>query len=204
MKNGKYLLTNENYQEYLDQELKTYLGYDYNNLYKQDDYESDYYAAALLNEELTGATPYNLLERDSDLYMSGATVELGEDGKRQLKCVGCLDREENESEIWKYLLDNKYVGAKVEIEDITDYNYLTFYGRKVLDCGQPGVFIYNDSGDIISTMTREFYDLDNEWHQYVLDISNASDKVTIIFNGGYKDRTGSPDSEYLFKDIVLY
>lgn len=204
MKDGKYLLTNENYQEYLNQELKIYLDYDYNNLYTQDDYESDYYAAALLNEEITGAKPYNLLESDSDIYMSGAVVESGEDGKKQLKCVGCLNREENENELWKYLLDNEYVGAKVEVEDITGYNYLTFYGRKVLDCGQPGVFVYNDSGQIISIMTQEFNDLDNEWHQYVLDISNASGKVTIIINGGYIDQTGSANSEYLFKDIVLY
>ena len=63
---------------------------------------------------------------------------------------------------------------------------------------------YNDSGQIISIMTQEFNDLDNEWHQYVLDISNASGKVTIIINGGYIDQTGSANSEYLFKDIVLY
>jgi hypothetical protein len=34
-------------------------------------------------------------------------------------------------------------------------------------------------------MTQEFNDLDNEWHQYVLDISNASGKVTIIINGAF-------------------
>jgi hypothetical protein len=38
----------------------------------------------------------------------------------------------------------------------------------------------------------------------MIDVSDLSGKVTIIFNGGYVDNTGSNDSTYTFSDIKLF
>lgn len=57
MHDGEYLLTKDNYQDYLAKELDFYISYDYNSINNQEDYECDFYAAALLNEELTGKSP---------------------------------------------------------------------------------------------------------------------------------------------------
>lgn len=50
MHDGKYQLTNDNYESYLDEELDFYLSFDYSTLNSQVDYENDYYLADLLNE----------------------------------------------------------------------------------------------------------------------------------------------------------
>ena len=64
MHDGEYLLTPNNYKEYLQKELSFYTTFDYNSLNDQEDYESDYYAGVLLNEEITGIKPIQLLNLD--------------------------------------------------------------------------------------------------------------------------------------------
>jgi len=61
MYNDQYLLTEENYADYLSQEQSFYVSYDYSLLHKQTDYENDYYAEAVLREELSGVEPVELL-----------------------------------------------------------------------------------------------------------------------------------------------
>lgn len=51
MHDGEYLLTKDNYQEYIETEREFYRNFDYDSLNNQTDYEDDFYAAALLNEE---------------------------------------------------------------------------------------------------------------------------------------------------------
>lgn len=55
MNEGKHQLTESNYKSVLDQEKRIITQFDYESLNRQEDYEADYYAAALLNNELTGA-----------------------------------------------------------------------------------------------------------------------------------------------------
>lgn len=62
MHDGQYRLTKDNYLDYLEEERKFYTNFDYDSLNTQADYESDYFAAALLNEELNGAVPVALTE----------------------------------------------------------------------------------------------------------------------------------------------
>lgn len=52
MHDGDYLLTKENYANYLEKEYTFYSTFTYCSINAQDDYECDFYAAALLNEEL--------------------------------------------------------------------------------------------------------------------------------------------------------
>lgn len=63
MHDGKYQLTKENYQDYLRTEREYYSNLtenDIRNLNEQPDYENDFYADALLNEELNGVVPKKL------------------------------------------------------------------------------------------------------------------------------------------------
>lgn len=207
MYDGECLLTKDNYQEYICEELEFYTSFDYDSLNEQEDYESDYYAAALLNEELTGTTPINLLNlNEADLNLIGASlIEDAESGSIELQCVGSLNREdESEQPLESYLINCGYLGAKIEIEKIDDYRYLTFYGRKVTEQGQPTVYIYNEQNEIITGLAADYSNIDNQMHQYLIDLTKIDGKITIILNGGYIDSLGSADSKYIFKDVMLY
>ena len=60
LQSGDYELTLDNYQEKLMAEMEYFLNFDYASLRGQEDYENDLYAAALLNQEITGAEPVTL------------------------------------------------------------------------------------------------------------------------------------------------
>ncbi len=60
MHDGEYLLTKKNYMDYLEKERVFYTEFDYESLNEQEDYGCDYYAAALLNQELRGVEFLNL------------------------------------------------------------------------------------------------------------------------------------------------
>lgn len=50
MKSEKGLLTKDNYEDYLQDELSTYLNFDYDGLNEQEDYDNDYMPMILLDE----------------------------------------------------------------------------------------------------------------------------------------------------------
>lgn len=166
MHDGKYQLTEDNYEDYLEKESELYLNFDYNLLNDQLDYENDYYSAALLNEEIKGIKPLN---------------------------IECDSLENTESE----------PGFEIMV-DVTDYDYLIFYGQKQNTLGQPEVYIYDESGNEVGNYSKTYDEIDDEIHQYLMDVSMLSGKVRIVFNGGYKDNPNSKDSEFLFSDITLY
>ena len=47
-------------------------------------------------------------------------------------------------------------------------------------------------------------DLDNEWHQYAVNLDGIYGNVTVVINGGYIDNLGSANSNYVFSKIILY
>jgi len=169
MHDGKYLLTKDNYKAYLSQELQFYTSYNYNSIPNQQDYESDYYAAALWNKEINNVEPFPF---------SDHMLEQGELQSAEMECKICLD-------------------------DITDYHYLVFYGKKNSGDGQPSVLLYDQNGKTVD-YEIDSLDLDDEWHQHAIDVSQLSGKTDIIFHGGGMDTTGSADTSYTFSDITLY
>ncbi len=73
MKEDKHRLTEDNYRGVLKQEYDMISQFDYASMNDQEDYEADYYAAALLNKELTGADPVDLtskIQKKSDLTVN--------------------------------------------------------------------------------------------------------------------------------------
>ncbi len=199
-------LTYENYVEYLDYELNYYLTFDYSSLKEQADYENDYFAEALLNEKINGTPPleftYDLLSTGN--YQNASLLRTATD-EPIIVCQGSLQKGmDDETSVADYLVTNDYVGCKISVENISDYKYLVFYGQKNQDHGQPSVYIYDSNDTKVAEYTANYHDLDNEKHQYLIDVSNLTGSVGIIFNGGYVDNTGSTDSMYTFSNITLY
>lgn len=62
MHDGKCELTADNYEAYLAEELEFYTTYDYASVNKQEDYEDDNYAEALIRERISGIAPVSLSE----------------------------------------------------------------------------------------------------------------------------------------------
>lgn len=209
MKDEKYLLTQENYKEYLQTEKDLYWNLDYDACFNnQKDYEQDYYSAALFNEEIYNVKPYPISKEiiDKSEMQNATIVDNQHDESFGIVCKGSLSRPtDSELSVPDYIIQNdEYCGLKVNIDDISDYKYLAFYGKKNSDHGQPSVYIYNEDGVAVKNYTESFADMDGEWHQYLMDISSIEGKVEIVFNGGYIDSAGSEDSEFIFSDIALY
>ena len=207
MYEGKYRLTKDNYEEYLEKELSLFTGYDYLSLNEQADYKNDFYAAALINEKVWGVKPIDILSKGaSSVELSNAEiVDEQYEGSQGIRCVGKLQRESNcEMDASDYIQSNEFVGAKISIDSIDKHKYLVFYGRKVVNHAQPTVVVLNDNNERVGEVAESYHDLDNEWRQYLIDLSSVEGGITIYFNGGYIDSTGSLESEYIFSDIKLY
>lgn len=207
MYNEVCLLTYDNYEDYLKEEFTFYISFDYGKLSSQLDYGNDYFAEATLNEKINGVAPIIFSE---EMLLQGelhsASVVLNQHGgSAGIECAGSLQREPgNEISMSDYMFFTEYVGCKIIIDDISDYKCLGFYGMKNQDHGQPSVYIYNRDNEVVAGLTDNYQNLDNEWHHYSVNVSELSGRVTIIFNGGYSDNTGSPYSLYTFSDITLY
>ena len=207
MSEDKYLLTYENYESYLTEERELYYNYDYAQLNAQEDYINDKYVVALYNEKINGVEPLHIDLRDNGLVaiQNAEIVEDQYNGANGILCTGCIQRpSESEISVSDYLRDTEYIGFKYSVDDISKYKYLVFYGKKISDHGQLGVYVYDNNGNELTECTQRYNDLDNEWHQYLIDISQFGGGATIIFNGGYIDNSGNADSQYVFSDITLY
>ncbi len=80
MHDGDYQLTEANYRDYLRQEYDFYTAFDYSGVNGQEDYEADFYAAALLNRELTGVEPLAVLGgKDVDAPLRDAEFQVNLD-----------------------------------------------------------------------------------------------------------------------------
>ena len=207
MYEGKYELTEDNYKDYLEAELYNYSNFNYTELNNQIDYENDFYIAALLNQEFAGVQSINLLDiNEKYINLKNASiVENQYEGSKGIECIGCLQRMPgSEISVIDYVSTVDFVGGIIEIENVNEYGYITFYGKKINESGQPTVYVIDENGEEVGEISCNYNDIDNEWHQYVIDITKARGRLRIIFNGGYIDNTGNPESDYIFSNIILY
>ena len=206
MHDGKCRLTWDNYLDYLEQEREFYSEFDYKQLTQQEDYEEDTYAAALVNQEITGTEPYQVFENMDLMELSGAEMEEDQyNGQKGLVCTGTLARPSgSDITVSDYLRDTGFVGAKIQLPDLTAYKYLVFRGKKIKDRGQLTVRLYDENGKELAALDKEYGKLDNKWHQYIINTSKIKCPCTLILNGGYIDSTGSEASKYAFSDMTLY
>lgn len=167
MSDGTYQLTAENYEEIIQKDYDFYTSFDYLSLNEQEDHEADLYAAALMNEELTGIKPLDVLND------------------------GSVDAVVNET-----------VKFDVDLDD--GYNYLCFSAQKRRNKGSLTACVYDEDGTAVGQIETDHKDLDNKVHQYVIDLSAVSGKITIVLKGDLEDSAGSSDSDYRFSNIYMY
>ncbi len=207
MHDGEHRLTKDNYEAYLEQELDLLANYDYGCLNGQEDYENDSYAAALMNQDIWGVEPVDVIAEygESAEYSNAGIVSGQYEGGDGIQCTGRLAREAgSETSVADYIQNEGYVGAKISIPSIGKHNYLVFYGKKIADHAQPTVVVLDGDRNKVGEMAANYHDLDNQWHQYIIDLSGVEGDITVYFNGGYTDCTGNPESEYIFSKIILY
>ncbi len=206
MKEDKCLLGPENYNKYLEEEYQFYSTYNYSLLAEQEDYDNDYYAGALLNSKITGVAPYQInLENDTYELMHAVMKTNQYKEENGIVCYGSLQRQpRSEPSLAEYVRDIEYIGMKLSIDNLSKYQYLVFYGKKITNHGQPTVYIFDDKGKVVASKSENYHNLDNKWHQYIIDISNITEQSTIVFNGGYIDNTGNTESKYVFSSITFY
>lgn len=204
MQEGKYQLTKENYRQHLEAQFDYYINYDYSSLLQQPRHNCDYYAAALLNEELTGTAPRALTAEElSAGELMDARLETDpETGETLLYCQGRLWREP-EQDLAAFLLHYGYSGLKLSLPDAGEYSYLCFKGRSTGFDGQPSVFAYDGNGTVLSSVVAGSAELAGGWQNFALDLRGAGE-CTVIINGAYPDHTGHPASAFEFCDFVLY
>ena len=202
MHDEKYRLTAENYRDYIAQELEFYTTFDYESLNEQEDFPDDLEAARRLSD----VPPLSLPAAVVPMTLSHAEIFPGQyDGTDGIVCTGTLSRSPADTvPLSEYLLSTEYVGAKFTLEDLGSYRYLTFYGKKLSDHGQPTVYVYGSDGTVAASFAAHYGALDNEWHGYTLALSALSGSGTIVFNGGYIDCSGDMYSTYIFSDITLF
>lgn len=207
------LLTEENYGQYLSDLRDFYHSYDFEALKTQKDYEDDSEAFIRLIPEIYGDEPFQSISVavDSAMIQSGIiqaaeTVKEQHEGTDGIISYGRLKRQfESQISTDEYILwTDDYCGVKLTIDEAAPYRYLSFYGKKLQDNGQPGVYVYDESGNVVSSYVHYSNLTDDQWHRYLLDLRYIRGKVTIVFNGGYVDITGSPDSSFIFSNINLY
>lgn len=206
MKNNVGRLTKENYEQVFDEEFEHYNSFDYDSFSKQADYEADYYAAGLLNKEISGVQP---LQIDADYLKntamkSSTIVSKQYKGSDGLRCKGTISRDGSSGQTPSdAAYQDDYCGTRFNI-DATEYRAVTFNGKKIRDNGEPSVYIFDDQGKLLKSLELYYGDIDNDWHQYALSLEGIYGNVTVILNGGYTDNSGSNDSEYEFSNIVVY
>lgn len=94
------------------------------------------------------------------------------------------------------------------VQDMDDYKYLVFYGRNT-GTEQISVQVCDAQGGIAAELTAaDLSYLDEEWHQYLLDISNITGDATICFGGRLAYGEGVADGEIspnaVWRDAWLY
>ncbi|MBQ2659211.1 MAG: hypothetical protein IJF87_11670 [Erysipelotrichaceae bacterium] len=206
MKKDSGRLTPDNYEEYINELRYHYLEFDYNALFEQTDYEGDFYAAGLLNKEISETDPLVFDQQFlSQIEIKNADIITNQyDGKSGIECYGMTDRKNDfpdtvEEAAW----NGNYCGLEITI-DVSDYRALCFDGRKTSSCGQPSVFVYDASGKLLSSFTVAGKDLDNKWHQYSINLGKVNGEVRIVMSGSNFDDSEENGQAYVFSNIILY
>ena len=204
MQEGKCQLTKENYKQHLETQFDYYINYDYSSLLEQPRYNCDYYAAALLNQELCGTAPHAITEEELQAgeLMNAQLATDPDSGALVLHCSGYLGCEP-EGDLAAFLLHYGYSGIKLDLPEAGDYSYLCFKGRNTGFEGQPAVFAYDGNGNAVSSVVAGRAELAGGWQQFALDLRGLG-ACTVIFNGAYPDYTGHEASAFEFCDFVLY
>ncbi len=187
MQRNEYRVTKENYKDLLYEKQLLLENFDFNSLNNQVDYENDYYIAAQMNEMIWNVSPMYIYSQSIELCNAEVVTELydGLDG------IICYEDVDDSAEFCG--------SAVVSIDDIGHHNYLVLYGKSEYKDIHPYIIVTNSEGDIIEKIIDDY--TENDWKQYVVDLSNYDGDVTIYF--GVKS-CKDIDASFIFSNITLY
>ena len=99
-------------------------------------------------------------------------------------------------------------GQRVLVQEIDEYKYLTFYGRGA-EADQVLAQILDEEGETVAEIAAEdVSDEEQDWHQYLLEISDIEGDVTISFNGRIANEETLLDTEEssdsVLREVYLY
>ena len=159
----------------------------------------------MLNKEISGTDPLPIDEEflTNTEIKNANIIHVQYEGTDGLECHGAMVRDSSSETAESSMLNGDYCGTKFQV-DVSDYRALTFYGKKVADHGRPTVCVYDEAGKLLKEVAVNYPDLDNEWHQYAVNLDGIYGNVTVVMNGGYIDNSGSANSNYVFSKIILY
>lgn len=196
MHEGEFLITEDNYNEYLSQELENYSLFDYNSLIGQTDYYNDYYADALVRYYYSGVMPLTLDEYSN--VENNCFAKL--DGKNFLECAPVRESPKGYDNIGEY--DGCPVYQWVIAND-KGYRYFVCDAKADGNVSKAGVYFYNSEGKLIDAQYVETLDDDNV-QQLFLDISEYPDEFTAVFFGGNVIKERNNFDNTVFENIYLY
>ena len=199
MHDGIGEVTKDNLAEYIAEEREIYSNLDYTALKDQEDYDDD----RLVSHVLLGVHYTEEMLNEGEL-MKAEIVQDEESGYVGVRCVGTIDRDPvNGLSVEEHLFTEDYCGIKLTVEDLGLYSTISFKGYKTADHGMPTVVVYSEDGETEAVFNYSYAAIDEEIQVFSMDVSGVSGKAVIIFNGGYTDNIGNPDSEFTFLDICL-
>ena len=137
--------------------------------------------------------------------IKGATCQWDAASNEVLRCFGKIDRgwNDNDGGFVEFIANVDFRGARFQLPPGIKYSRLLFEGRRERAHGQPIVVFVDAAGRSEQIFGGYWKDLDQEWHEYLVELPAYGKGAEIILNGGYPDRSGSEDSCYLFKNIRL-
>ncbi len=149
---------------------------------------------------LTAADYKERVEKELDFYTS-------------FDYAGLNGQEDYEDDLYAAALLNKELTG-VEPLEISDkrfevnldegYNYLVFDCKKITDNGRFTAWVYGEDGSVVGRIEKDYTDLDNDIHKYVIDLSTVSGKVTVELNDDSADTTDSSESGCQFSNVFIY
>ena len=182
IRSGEGLLTTENYLDYLERELDFYSGFDYLSMNSMPDYENDLYAAALVNEELTGVKPAVLAEA----AFGNETLTLPEtEGHRYLVFEVNLERAA-EARVSVYNSE----GAPVSFRSADQ-----IYRSDGIDSPTSFIAVPDPSEGASVISLSGLAGQEKSWQQIVLDFRSVSGDLSVLFDA---------DHPACFRQAVLY
>lgn len=106
----------------------------------------------------------------------------------------------------EYLSNTDYVdeSESISLKHIGKHNYLVFYGKRISGQGQSTIAAFDEKNHLIVEVPTNYSESDDEWHQYLIDLSETEGDVTVYFNRGTTSQNKNQESKYIFKDIILY
>ncbi|SFC74809.1 hypothetical protein [Butyrivibrio sp. YAB3001] len=204
MKDDQYRLTDKNYSTRLKHEYEIISSFDYPILNNQPDYEYDFFAGALLNEELTGFPSVEISRYKASLYSPNNPITTAPDNQNIRIICSVTKIPDDIDSVGAFLYNHQNNITLINMTKEECYNYLVFKGKKKCGVGIPAIYIYDKDGNILTQIRENDFNYDDSVHTYTIDLRDISGVISILFSFIADCNNANEPSEFTYYDIFLY